>query len=134
MVAKGAARRPGDAETASLGRSSSVNTGDVNIWVVPPVLMVNGPLRPVVFRASALDVQCSTAVAGFHALLVLLACPACWTCPIAATVEYVGSKRNGELEGQSSINELLDQGSGPARCTRRRSWGHGPPVSTPVAW
>ena len=28
---------------------------------------------------------------------------------MAVTVDYMGSKRIGELEGQSSINELLDQ-------------------------
>ncbi len=28
---------------------------------------------------------------------------------MAVSVDYMGSKRNGELEGQSSINELLDQ-------------------------
>ena len=81
----------------------------MNIWVVPPVRAVNGPLRPAAVRASAWAVQCLTAVPGFDALLALRSCPACWTRHVAANVDCVGSKRNGELEGQSSINELLDQ-------------------------
>lgn len=80
----------------------------MNIWVVPPVRVVNGPL-PVPFRAGDFAAAVFDGGARLAAVPAVRACPTCSSGHVAANVDYMGSKRNGELEGQSSINELLDQ-------------------------
>lgn len=89
-------------------RSPSVNTGHMNIRVAAPVRTVNGPLRPFASVARLGRGRYSTA-ARRSPVQALRACPARWTGPVAVSVDCMGNKRNGELEGQSSINELLDQ-------------------------
>lgn len=81
----------------------------MNIRVAAPVLAVNGPLRTLRSEPPSWPRQFWTAAPRFHTLLARSACPTCWTGRVGVNVDCMGSKRNGELEGQSSINELLDQ-------------------------